>query len=227
MRLLGDLVTAVLWLALGAWPAAAQTVTTYPCGRVTAYTAPTAITPGSITLGTSRFELAPGSAPEREFAVGSETCIDGERNATGAYTRVTLTPRALGVCGVVTAYSAPTASAPGSITLTSAGGAYTLPVSAGVTLLQAQVTGGQCFGIGVNAQGNAEVLRYIGVWDGPPRPSATPRGLPSTAVAATDAVPRSDGNTYGPTLSVAAGGAAVAAIVAVGILAARFARRTG
>ncbi|MDQ2911904.1 MAG: hypothetical protein M3T56_01450 [Chloroflexota bacterium] len=38
----------------------------------------------------------------------------------------------------------------------------TLPVAAGVTLSTAQVAGDQCFRVGVDAQGTAQVVGYVG-----------------------------------------------------------------
>jgi hypothetical protein len=165
--------------------AAAQSAGAYPCGRVTEYRAPTATTSGSITIGTNRFELAPGSAPDREIAVGQDLCIDGDRNSSGAFTRTVVTPMGPGVCGSVTGHTPATATQRGSLTLSSPSRTYVVPVAAGTTFTPEQVSGGQCFSWRVNAEGNAEVFGHTGRWEGATSPSATPRTLPSTTSDAT------------------------------------------
>jgi len=179
---------------LGTSLAAAQTTRSgFSCGRVTAYNAPTANTAGSITLGTSRFDLAPGSAPDRPIAVGPDLCVNGQRNAAGAYSQFTVSPMAHGFCSPVTAYTPATATAAGSITFAPPsyrdpeGSITTLTVAPGVTFTSEQVTGGQCFTTGVNAQGNPEVVRYSGPWDGGATAPLASRQLPSTSVASTQA----------------------------------------
>lgn len=240
MRLPMILASVLVWMALGAQTATAQSAGAFPCGRVTAYAAPTATTAGSITLGTSRFELAPGSAPEREISVGSDLCLEGQRNATGAFTRVTVIPMGPGVCGNVVAYSAPTATAAGSITLSSAAGTFRILVAPGVSLSREQTSGGQCFGWRVNGDGNAEIFRYSGVWEGAAAaPSGSGGGLPSTSVASSgpsapgsleQQSPAGQSGTPGsaaPTGAAWLGLAAAAALLAAVGLAVMIARRTG
>jgi LPXTG-motif cell wall-anchored protein len=167
---------------LGSAPALAQAAPSgYPCGRVNAYTAPTATAAGSITIGTTTFDLAPGSAPATPIAVGSELCIHGPRNAAGAFTAFTVSPMGEGICATVVAYTPPTATAAGSITFdTPDNGRVTLSVRPGTTLSQEQVTGNQCFRTGVNAEGNAEVNAYLRPGEGA---APAPGQLPSTSTA--------------------------------------------
>lgn len=180
-------VAAIIAVAAGHAAALAVTPSAFPCGRVTAYTAPTATTPGSITLGMGRLELAPGSAPNRDIATGSDLCLDGTRDASGRFTQVAVAPMAQGTCGVVTAYTPASGATGGSLTLTAGDFSYKLPVASGTTLTGEQTTGDQCFGIGVNGQGNAEVVRYSGPRQGAPAATAAPAAaasrLPTTAAA--------------------------------------------
>src|SRR5438132_7499565 len=91
---------------LGATVALAADV---PCGTVTAYTAPTATTAGSVSIGTSTFVLAAGAtavgAPAGTTpppaAIGFGTCINGPRNASGAFTAFSFSPMNAGICGSV------------------------------------------------------------------------------------------------------------------------------
>lgn len=201
--------------------AVGQTPNGYPCGRVTAYTGPTANSAGSITIGTSRFALASGSV-DREIAVGSDICIDGPRDAAGAYTRVTVRPMAEGTCGTVTSYTPASPTNPGSITLASTAGTFTLPVAPGVLLTSDQIAGGQCFTVGVNAEGNAQVVRHSGRWEGASAPTPTARQLPSTSVAIAASAPGTAVATAGviPTTEAAdASSRAPLAIAAVAIAA--------
>lgn len=166
----------VALVLLAGSPAVAQTPGPPPCGRVTAYTMPTANTAGAITFGTTTFRLAAGSAPETAIATGQDVCINGERDATGTFTRFTVTPMAQGICGMVTAFVPATAASPGSMTLSSVQGSVTVRVRPGVTLSPEQATGGHCFTTGVNAEGNPEIVGYISQWN-------APRQLPSTTTS--------------------------------------------
>lgn len=176
---LSTFLVAFLTLAL-IGPAAlvsAQTANGYYCGRVTAYTAPTSTTAGSIKIGTSTFQIAAGAAAERQISVGQDVCLQGDRNASGAYTKLTVIPMGHGACGAASSYVAPTATQAGRITLTSVEGAFVFGISPGTTLTATQVTGNHCFRLGVKADtGDAEINAYSGPWDAP-RPSQ----LPSTS----------------------------------------------
>src|SRR5438552_10162256 len=78
-----------------------------PCGTVTAYSAPTATTPGSVAIGTSTFVLAAGAtsvgAPAGttppQAPIGFGACINGPRNASGAFTAFSFSPMNAGLCG--------------------------------------------------------------------------------------------------------------------------------
>jgi hypothetical protein len=181
-----QLVIALAVTLLGATVALAADV---PCGTATAYTAPTATAPGSVTIGASTFVLAAGAtsvgapsgtAPLPPPTGGTGVCINGPRNASGAFTAFSFSPLNAGICGAVLAYVPASASATGSITLTNGTTApSTLPIAAGVTFSAAQVSGNQCFTLGVDAQGTGRVTGYGGPQVG--APSAAPSTLPSTA----------------------------------------------
>ena len=177
-------------------PSAAQVARTDAFGRVLAYTAPTESASGSITIGTRTFTLAPGSAtpassvnPPPQVTLGSDVWFSGERNAAGALTTFSVKPMT-SICGIVTAFTPSTATSRGSITIGQTA-PVTLPVAAGLTLSQAQVTGNQCFTLAVDAQGDGQVVAHVGPPQGGPAgttPAAaasptpgTPRELPSTS----------------------------------------------
>jgi len=176
-------------LALGATPALAQSFpAAFFCGQVTSYTAPTATTEGSIGIGTTTFVLRAGSIPAGNspppVAVGSVTCADGRRDASGAFTSFGIhTTGDAQICGPVTASTPASTTARGSITIAIGQISPTLPVRAGVTLSSAQTTGNQCFQWAVSsADGNAEVVSYVGPFASAPAPGQ----LPSTSTSGSD-----------------------------------------
>jgi hypothetical protein len=172
-------------LTLGSTPALAADI---PCGTATAYTAPTSTTAGSVTIGVSTFVLAPGAtsvgaptgtAPQPP-PIGFGTCINGPRNAAGAFTAFSFSPLNAGICGAVSGYVPASASAAGSITLTNGTTApSTLPIAAGVSLASAQVTGNQCFALGTDGRGSGQVTGYIS-----PQGSAPATGVPAPSAPA-------------------------------------------
>jgi len=177
IRLATGLAVALAFVLVCAAPALAES-RGFPCGKVTAYTPPTATTPGSIRIGTTTFATTAGSLPNPPppIAVGSILCLTGRLDATGAFT--SLTTATLGeqvVCGTVQAFAPASTTTPGSVTILS-NASWTLPVRAGVALSAAQATGAQCFKFGVNADGNAEVVGYSG--PGTPAPVGQ---LPNTS----------------------------------------------
>lgn len=184
MAAVSKLTIAILTLALlgPAALAAAQTANGYSCGRVTAYTTPTATTGGSIRIGTSTFQLAAGATAERQIGVGQDVCLQGDRNASGAYTRFTVIPMGEGTCGAASSYVAPTSTQPGRLTLTSVDGALLFGIAPGTEFTASQVTGRHCYRLGVRSDtGDAEINAYVGPWDAPTTPG--PSQLPSTSTA--------------------------------------------
>jgi hypothetical protein len=106
------------------------------CGVVSAYTAATASTPGSITIGGQTFPIAAGTNIDGSglINVGANLCLNATLNGLGQITTpATVTANAttsVSVCGVVSAYTAATASSPGSITI----GGQTFPIAAGTNI---------------------------------------------------------------------------------------------
>jgi hypothetical protein len=162
------------------------TFTGFPCGRITAFTPPTATTAGSIRIGTTTFVAVPGSLPNPAppLDVGAVICLTGKLDANGAF--VSLEAGTLGervVCGRVAGSTSSSATAPGTLTLVT-NATWILPVGAGVALTPAQTTGSQCFKFEVNAQGNAEIVGYRG-------PVSGGGQLPSTSTDDGNSMPAS------------------------------------
>ena len=132
----------------------------YPCGRVTAYTPPTATAAGSIQIGTTTFAAVAGSLPNPPppIAIGAVLCLTGRLDSSGAFTSLTASDMGEQMaCGTVTGFTPASATAAGSITLRT-NASWTLPVRAGVTVSSAGSTAAHCFKFEVNAAGNAEVV---------------------------------------------------------------------
>ena len=78
------------------------------CGTVTAFTAATANTPGSITIGGQTFPIAAGTTlvGQNLVNIGDEFCLQGGLNASGQINNGQITVDASGrLCGVVDAIS--------------------------------------------------------------------------------------------------------------------------
>jgi hypothetical protein len=222
----------VVVVLLGATPAFAADV---PCGTATAYTAPTATTQGSVTIGASTFVLAagattvgaPAGSTPQQPPIGFGTCINGPRDASGAFTAFSFSPMSAGICGAVSGYVPASATATGSITVTNGATApSTLPVATGVTLSPAQVTGNQCFTLGVDAQGTGQVTGYAGPQGGGPSTTSAPStAAPSTAAPSADPSTTAQPQTGTLSLGLLWLLVALAVIALVGVLFAR-SRRT-
>jgi|GEM_PF-1966369 len=128
--------------------------TTTLCGVVTAFTAATASAPGSISIGGVTIPIAPGTVLSGTglITVGTNLCLNVTLNSSGQINASTSiiggTCTSAGLCGKVTAFTAATASVPGSITIAGT----TLQIAAGVNL-----TGQGSLSVGVNACLNATV----------------------------------------------------------------------
>jgi hypothetical protein len=157
-------------------PASAQTTTppVLACGRVVAFTPPTATAAGSITLGTTTFSLKAGSLPNPappNLVVGAIVCMD-ENPAGEILAQTTLVGDT--VCGQLTAMTAASVTLQGNRT-------RIIPVRQGTSLASAQLGANECFTFAINAAGNAEIVGFGG-----PAPTLTtaPGQLPSTSTAA-------------------------------------------
>jgi len=106
----------------------AQSANVSVCGTVTAYAAP-GLLPGLIVIGGQSIPIAVGANINGSglITVGSNLCLSGSLNALAQLQSGTVTVNAstsVSVCGVVSAYTAATASLPGSITI----GGQTFPM---------------------------------------------------------------------------------------------------
>ena len=107
------------------------------CGVVSAYSPATANQAGSVTIGGQTIPIAAGTTlvGNNLLTAGNNVCLNGQLNANGQLSNGTVTANASGggsvqLCGVLTAFQAATANAPGSITV----GGQTFPIAAGTTL---------------------------------------------------------------------------------------------
>ncbi|MCW5853309.1 MAG: carboxypeptidase regulatory-like domain-containing protein [Anaerolineae bacterium] len=107
------------------------------CGVVTAYSPASANQAGSVTIGGQTIPIAVGTTlvGNSLLTTGNNVCLDGQLNANGQLSNGTVTANASGggsvqICGVLTAFQAATANAPGSITV----GGQTFPIAAGTSL---------------------------------------------------------------------------------------------
>lgn len=183
------LAVAVVALLLRGTPAMAQQVQVgYPCGRVTAYAAPSSTSDGSITIGTRTFVARAGSLPNPPppINVGATVCLTGQLDASGAFTSLTASTFGDTLCGAVVAYTPPSAAASGTLTIRT-NAEWTVPVRAGASLTSAQTSGNQCFKYELNAQGNAEIVSAAGAPQSGTGTQQPPSQLPSTTSTGTTA----------------------------------------
>lgn len=114
----------------------ATTVTT--CGMVSAYTAATSTTQGSISIGGQTFTIDAGATITNSNLVlnGASICIQATLDSSGNISSGQVmndVETAMSICGAVTAFTAATQAAAGSITI----GGTTFPIAAGATIQSA------------------------------------------------------------------------------------------
>lgn len=128
------------------------------CGVVTAYTAASAISPGSITIGGQTFSIAPGTVLSGNIQVGANLCLSATTNPSGQIGGGSATPNPnpappttpVNACGIVTEYTPATSSSPGSITI----GGQTFSIAPGTTFgPEVQVGASLCFTLPVTPGG--------------------------------------------------------------------------
>lgn len=117
------------------------------CGAAGTYTAPTSSAAGSLVVGGITYKIAAGETVTGASAAtnGAAICLGGTFNSSGALTSVTITtntaagtPASLVICGPVSAYTAATSSAAGTITING----ITYPIASGTTIGGATVAAG-------------------------------------------------------------------------------------
>lgn len=104
------------------------------CGEVMAYTPASATADGSVTLGTRTFVLrawaqAGAEQNARNIARPNFVCLEGVRDASGAFTEYLAWPPPFPFCGTVRTYDPPSGTARGRIVLETRA-TYELPVTA-------------------------------------------------------------------------------------------------
>lgn len=193
---IGALLVAVAATLAQAGTALAGEQTT-ACGRINAFTDPTASTPGSVTIGGRTFVLATtvvfyprsGVAPP---AVGSVHCVTGELGPSGTFLTVTAVghpfmppyPR----CGTVRSLRPATPASTGAIEMSGVGESLqSLAIRAGVALPPDASQGYRCFVQDLTPTGD---LVVIGMARSSTDFTIVPANLPGTATgSATESGP--------------------------------------
>jgi hypothetical protein len=157
--------------ALGTAYAQTTASYTFVCGTVTGYTAPTATVAGSVTVGgyqipiaagTATFSAVPGSAA---LSAGNDLCLNATLNSTGAITTATVDigkgATVVNACGVISAFTAPTAAAAGTVTINN----LAVPLGEGAALsgtAAATLANGQnvCLNVTAGAGGVASAVTF-------------------------------------------------------------------
>lgn len=149
-------------LAVPARTAAAQEAETSVCGRIAAFTAATATTDGTITIGSRPFVLRADALysvmgqNRIALVVGNNVCLQGARDVAGAFLPYTGIALPADFCGTVMSFSQATLSADGSVVVRDLGIArFVIPRG---TDAGADPTGARaCFRLGLDARGDAIV----------------------------------------------------------------------
>jgi filamentous hemagglutinin len=135
------------------------------CGVVTAFTSPTSVTAGSVTINGQSYVIAPNnSLGLMVVTLGASYCLNSFLNGFGQLTGGTLTlgsANAVNVCGVVTAYTSPSIFAPGFITI----GGQTYVIAPGVALTSTGLVGAGvvCLTVFLNGAGQISSGSFSGV----------------------------------------------------------------
>lgn len=186
---------------------AAATTSFSVCGTVTAYTAATTSSPGSITIAGQTYRIAANTALNGAGLLTASVpnvCINGTLNAAGQISNGTVTANAaatttISICGTVSAYTAATASAPGSVTIAG----QQIPVAAGAALNGSGLltTGAN---VCLNGTANAAGQLQNGTVTANANATVSVCGVVSAYTAATSTVPGSI-TIAGQTFPIAAG----------------------
>jgi hypothetical protein len=137
------------------------------CGRLSRFTAATAVRAGEAIVGTRRLTLAPDTLysavgqNRMNFVVGNAICVNGSRGADGALVQYLAIGMPSPYCGTVLAYRLPTANAKGLLTLRDTGVA-TFDVAAGADLKDDLSAPYRCYALAIDVEGDAYVLsRFV------------------------------------------------------------------
>lgn len=130
------------------------------CGVVSAYTAATATVAGSIAIAGVTYTLPAGTVLNggSQIAVGTALCLSGSLNGSGQLTTGTvtsLTVAQITICGTVSAYTATTTTAAGSIAIDG----ITFPIAIGVAVTGSPaVTAGASLGLALGVSTAGQVV---------------------------------------------------------------------
>ncbi len=136
------------------------------CGTVSSYTAATSSGNGTITIGTTRYTILAGTTftgPAAGLVANAAIlCFQLTLNSSGQITAgvvtgPTFTSGTMQICGVVTAFSAATAGAPGSITI--AGQTFTMVTGSVGTGVAIAIGTSHCIIFTLNAAGQVVAFR--------------------------------------------------------------------
>ena len=163
-------------------PVAGSTTAVNFCGTLSGYTAPTATTTGMISFPSASYIVAAGvtvvNATSLAATLGGLVCLVGQSNGTQLVSASLTTPvsSTLTVCGVVTAYTAPTTTTVGSITIN--GTTLVIAVNAAISSAITQNTN-VCVVATLNNLQQATALAVSA--NTTVTPTATATGTPATA----------------------------------------------
>jgi hypothetical protein len=132
------------------------------CGRVDAFLAATVSTNGSITIGGQTFVIMNNTtlANQNTIVVGAQYCLDATANAQGEISNGQINSRvtvagSLSICGIVSAFTAATATSPGSITING----QTFVIAPGMTLSgQGGIITGNSYCLSASQNTSGEIL---------------------------------------------------------------------
>jgi hypothetical protein len=136
------------------------------CGRLSAFTAATAVRAGEAIVGTRRLTLAPDTLysavgqNRMNFVVGNAVCVNGSRGADGALIQYLAIGMPSPFCGHLLAYVLPTANAKGVLTLRDTGVA-TFDVAPGADLRDDLSAPHRCYALAIDAAGDAYVRSRV------------------------------------------------------------------
>jgi hypothetical protein len=136
------------------------------CGRLSQFTAATAVRAGEAIVGTRRLTLAPDTLysavgqNRMNFVVGNAICVNGAPGADGALVQYLAIGMPSPYCGHVLAYRLPTATAKGVLTLRDTGVA-TFDIAPGADLRDDLSAPHRCYALAIDAAGDAYVRSRV------------------------------------------------------------------
>jgi hypothetical protein len=136
------------------------------CGRLSQFTAATAVRAGEAIVGTRRLTLAPDTLysamgqNRMAFVVGNAICVNGSRGSDDALVQYIAIGMPSPYCGHVLAYRLPTATAKGVLTLRDTGVA-TFDIAPGADLRDDLDAAHRCYALAIDVAGDAYVASRV------------------------------------------------------------------